>query len=597
MIKNRHFIGALAALTLITFPTTVRSQTAPAKNVKAWIEKSNSYTQLLVDLENKYSPENGSSQGLEAYDTGVTIPTIAHLIEERKEKEALVNLFSNALTTESDESVKQDLHILIAHLNLEFREQDFELHHKVTFLNAAPMVYDGLEALLDDQSPAARHAAAIIRLQKYAGSVSGFKPITLVLRERMQRQMSLKNMIYPTKEEIELGLSRNSSLVTGIADLFKKYNLTNWEQAYTRLQQQIKVYDLWIRTNILPKARKDFRLTDQEYALQLEEYGIDIPSARLAGMAHAAFNAIQEEMRPLAEQIASQRHLQSTNYRDVIRDLKKEQIHGDSVLVLYKNHLGDIERIILEHHLITLPNRPAIIRLATAAETAEIQAPHMVPPPFLNNTGERGVFVLPLTMPGTPANKELDGYDDFTYDAISWTMTAHEARPGHELQFDKMVEEGVSEARSLYAFNSTNAEGWGLYSEYIIKPYMPLEGQLLSLDYRLFRAARAFLDPELQAGKITRQKAMKVLLEDVLLSPPLARQEIERYTIQSPGQAASYFYGFTQMLALRKETETSLGTKFDVLKFHDFILAQGLLTPSLLREAVLKDFIPAQKAN
>jgi hypothetical protein len=597
MIKNRNFIGALAALTLLTFPAASRAQTAPAKNDKAWIEKSNHYTQLLIDLENKYSPENGSAQGLQAYDTGVAIPTIAHILAERKEKEALVNEFSTALTTENDESIRQDLHILIAHLNLEFQEQDFELKHKVTFLDVAPMVYDGLEALLDDQSPATRHAAAIIRLRKYAGLVPGVKPITLVLRERTQHQMKGENMIYPTKEEIELGLSRNASLITGIADLFKKYNLTGWEQPYAKLHQQVKAYDLWIRTNILPNARKDFRLSDREYALQLEEYGIDIPPARLTTMAHAAFNAIQEEMKPLAAQIASQRHLQSTNYRDVIRDLKKEQIHGDSILALYKDHLGDIERIILEHHLITLPNRPEIIRLATAAETAEIEAPHMVPPPLLNNTGERGVFVLPLNMPGTSANNEADKYDDFTYDAVSWTMIAHEGRPGHELQFDKMVEEGVSNARSLYAFNSTNAEGWGLYSEYLIEPYMPLEGQLLSLDFRLFRAARAFLDPELQAGKITRQQAMKVLLEDVLLSPPLARQEIDRYTIQSPGQATSYFYGFTKMLALRKETEASLGPKFDVLKFHDFILAQGLLTPSLLREAVLKDFIPAQQAD
>ncbi|MGZ3810850.1 MAG: DUF885 domain-containing protein [Mucilaginibacter sp.] len=597
MIKKRTFTGMLAALALITFPMAARLQTLPAQNVKAWIIKSNSYTQLLIDLENKYSPEDGSSQGLAVYDTKIAIPTITNLIGERKEKEALMNLFSNALKTESDESVRQDLQILIAHLNLEFREQDFELHHKVTYLNPASMVYDALETLLDDQNPPARHAAAVIRLRKYAGLVSGFKPIAIVLQERTQLQMKGKDMIYPTREEIELGLSRNSTLITGIADLFKKYKLTNWEQGYAKLKQQIKTYDLWIRMNILPKARKDFRLSDQEYALQLEQYGIDIPSAKLATIAHAAFNDIQAEMKPIAEQIAKQRHLQSNNYRDVIRSLKKEQVHGDSIIPLYKKHLRDIEEVILEHHLITLPNRAAIIRLGTAAETAQIQAPHLVPPPFLNNTGERGVFVLPLNMPGAPADKELDKYDDFTFDAASWTMIAHEARPGHELQFDKMVEEGVSEARSLYAFNSTNVEGWGLYAEYMIKPYMPLEGQLLSLDYRLFRAARAFLDPELQAGKITRQEAMKVLLEDVVQSPALAREELERYTIQSPGQANSYFYGFIKMLALRKETEAVLGTKFDALKFHDFILSQGLLTPALLREAVLKDFIPAQLAN
>ena len=69
-----------------------------------------------------------------------------------------------------------------------------------------------------------------------------------------------------------------------------------------------------------------------------------------------------------------------------------------------------------------------------------------------------------------------------------------------------MVEHGVSLARALYAFNSTNAEGWGLYSEYIMQPYEPPEGQLLTLQLRLLRAARAFLDPELQSGAVTPER-------------------------------------------------------------------------------------------
>ncbi len=40
---------------------------------------------------------------------------------------------------------------------------------------------------------------------------------------------------------------------------------------------------------MLPKARTDFRLPPEEYALELEEYGIDIPPDQLAAMAHQAF--------------------------------------------------------------------------------------------------------------------------------------------------------------------------------------------------------------------------------------------------------------------------------------------------------------------
>jgi uncharacterized protein (DUF885 family) len=402
-------------------------------------------------------------------------------------------------------------------------------------------------------------------------------------------------MIYPSKQLMEVELSRNNSIISGIEDLCKKFKLTGWEQPYATLKKQLDEYNTWTKKNVLTKARKEFRLPPEEYALQLEDFGIDIPPAQLAAMAHEAFTAIQAEMQPIAEQIAKQRHWSFTDYRSVIRALKKEQIHGDSIIPLYEGHLKDIEALIREHQLLTLPDRPAIIRLATAAETARSPAPHMVPPPFLNNTGQRGVFVLPLNMPPAPGEKVADKYDDFTFDAASWTIIAHEARPGHELQFDKMVEEGVSQARTLYAFNSTNVEGWGLYSEFIMRPYMPLEGRLVSLDYLLLRAARAFLDPELQAGKITQQDVLNVLMNDVVQSKAMAQQEMERYSIKMPGQANSYFYGFTKMLSLRKETEAALGDKFNALHFHNFILSQGLLPPALIRDAVMKEFIPAEK--
>jgi uncharacterized protein (DUF885 family) len=341
-------------------------------------------------------------------------------------------------------------------------------------------------------------------------------------------------------------------------------------------------------------ARIDFRLPAEEYALNLEDVGIDIPSDQLTALAHQAFTEFQAEMKPIAARIAEQRHLPSSDYRDVMRELKKQQLEGAAILPFYQERLKQIEKIIVDQQIVTLPDRPARIRIATAAETAEQPAPHMVAPPFLHNSGQQGEFVLPLNIPAVPGESAAEKYDDFTFDAAAWTLIAHEARPGHELQFDSMLEHGVSLARVRYAFNSTNVEGWGLYSEYIMKPYMPLEGQLVSLDYRLLRAARAFLDPELQAGKIQPSDAYRVLEQDVVQSHAFAEEEVERYTYRAPGQANSYFYGYTKLLALRKETETRLGDKFNQKKFHDFILAQGLLPPDLMRKAVLEDFVPKQ---
>jgi len=191
----------------------------------------------------------------------------------------------------------------------------------------------------------------------------------------------------------------------------------------------------------------------------------------------------------------------------------------------------------------------------------------------------------------------MQGFDDFTFDASSWTLTAHEVRPGHELQFAALVEKGVSLARAVFAFNSVNVEGWALYAEAEMKPYMPLDGQLIGLQHRMMRAARAFLDPELQLGLIQPDQAVRFLMDEVVLSEPMARQEVERYTFRSPGQATSYFYGYLRWMELKSRVELALGKKFDRKRYHDFLLAQGLLPPAVLTKTVLAEFVPREPAK
>jgi uncharacterized protein (DUF885 family) len=585
---------SIAAILLCAFSLAAASRETP-DTTQSWIKQSNEYTNKLLSVELEHSPEEGTRQGVAKFDQRISNPTLADDLAQRHELEAVLETIKTAQKTEKNRYVLEDLEILRKAFELQFREQDYELLHEVPFLNASETVFQGLHGLLDDQVAAERRPAAVVRLRKYAGTEAGYTPYTELLKRRALEQMAKPGVIYPSKEEVETELGRDSNYVDGIADLLKKYQQSGWDDSYAKLKTELTDYDTWVRANILPKARTDFRLPPEKYALAFESYGIDIPPAQIAAMAHAAFAEYQAQMAPLAARIAKSRGYPSADYRSVIAQLKKQQITGTAILPFFEKRLHDIERIITARGLVTLPGRPAIIRLATAAETAQQPAPHMRAPPFLHNTGQRGEFVLPLNIPSANGGAE-DKYDDFTFDAVAWTLIAHEARPGHELQFDSMVENGVSLARALYAFNSTNAEGWGLYSEYIMQPYEPEEGQLITLQLRLLRAARAFLDPELQSGKVTPAQAYDVLEKDVMLSHAFAKEEVERFTYRSPGQANSYFYGFTRLLELRKETEAALGKKFDQKKFHDFILNQGLLPPDLMQKAVREDFVPSQQA-
>jgi hypothetical protein len=584
---------ALAFLVLLVALSCACGRTTPGaasgtSSAPAWIARSDANARILLEVQERFDPETATALGDESGDErvrdigdGFRARSVVALQQARKD-------LAVRRQAETDPVVLQDLAILDRSADLSIRQIELSDRKLVQAWDVGRMVFGGVHALLSDQVVPARRTRAVARLRAYAGLTPGSKPFAELARADVAAHLARPELVPPARIDVEKILANSAPMRDGIAKLFAKYGLSGYQDALDALFKQLADYDDFLKNVVLPRARDAFALPPEVYALALESYGVDIPQEQLVAAAHAEFTAIQGDMQKLAAGIAVQRHLPSADYRDVIRELKKEQITGDAVLPHFQQRLADIEAIIRREHLVTLPSRPARIRLATAAETAQQPAPHMEPPRLIGNHGEQGAFVLPLSIPSPTGSKEAElKYDDFTYAAASWTLTAHEARPGHELQFDTMVERGVSLARGHFAFNSTNVEGWGMYAEAILLPFMPPEGQLVSLQLRLQRAARAFLDPELQQGKWTFESAHEFLEKQVVLSPAFATAEVERYTFRSPGQATSYFYGLTRLRELRKEVEQKLGSRFDAQRFHDAILAEGLLPHDLLRAAVL----------
>ena len=581
----------LLLATSLGFAQTATKKSAPGS--PDWVKRSNAIATKVLTVQADLNPEASRQSGLEGYEDKIT--DFGPGLEERQDKAgaAAMAIVTDALATEKDPLVREDLEIMRKRLEQNRKGLELNRKYQLPYINVPQFIFGSLQALLDDQVKPKKRQLALARLKKYAGMEPGYKPIVELVEARINEKLQDPNLLPPSKLQLEKNLATDKLPVEGIGALFKKYNIAGYEDAYAKLKVQLGQYDGFVREKLLPKARADFRLPPEQYQFQLEQYGIDIPQAQLVTMAHRAYDEIRAEMQTIAAQVGKDRRLPSSDYHEVIRELKKQQLVGDDILPHYQARLAEIENIIRREKLVTLPDRPARIRIGTPAENAQQPAPHMVPPRLLGNTGEQGEFVLPLNNPGAMSDKagKEEKMDDFTFAAASWTLTAHEARPGHELQFASMVEHRVSVPRALFAFNSTNVEGWGLYSEWLMLPYMSPEGKLISLQLRLQRAVRAFTDPELQQGKQTPEGALKLMEDEVMLSGPMASQEVERYTFRSPGQATSYFYGMTRLLQLRKDVEQAMGKNFDRMKFHDFILAQGLLPPDLLRKTVFENYV------
>jgi hypothetical protein len=557
-----------------------------------WVAKSNENAQIVLELTAEFNPENAGSFGVDGIDEDI-IDFRPGLYERNQgAAEAVLAELRKRQAAETDRKVHQDLGILIKAVEDGMRSARLNRDHMLPYFNVSQTVFMGVRNLVDPQIARERYPAAIERMKKYAGLVGAEKPLTELAMDRSKERFGIEGLVGPYRGEVLQDIERSESVISGIGEVLAGTDLEGWEKPYEILAAQLRDYNDWVRAEILPRSREAYRLPAALYQDALRNWGADADPHELIEQATKGYMDIRNEMEALAPLIAKDKGYDTADYREVIALLKRDgAIDGDELLDHYHSVLREIEDIIVREGLVSLPEREAGIRIASEAETAVQPAPHLDIPRLIGNTGEYPFFVIPQLQ------QRDDGswvQTDDTYVAGSWTLTAHEARPGHEMQFSSVIESGVSVARAIFALNSANVEGWGLYAEAIVRPYLPLEAQMISLQYRLMRAGRMFLDPMLNLGMITPEEAKRLIVEDMAVGEAWAQNEIERYTYRIPGQATAYYYGYNKMQSLRAQTELKLKDKFDQQAFHDFVLAQGTLPPDILKEAVMNDFVPAQ---
>lgn len=583
-MKNNLLI---AVVILFSLSVTSLLQ-AEEQKLPEWVERSNAIAMKVMESNAQFAPEFSGQMGITSYDE--EIYDLGENLFERQIKNDRDNLkmLNDYLVDEKDPRVRQDIEIMIKATKDSIESNTIEYERVLPYGNITGLIFAGFNGQLDKQVPFERQKAALVRLRKYTGQEEGYEPLTERAKILLTERNSVPGLIKPYRGEVEQDLERAPTLIAGMREVFEATDLSGWEDTLLVLQAQLGEYNDWVKTEILPNTRDSAALPRELYELQLKNYGVDASPEELMKIGQVAFMNIRNEMIALAPLVAKEKGYKTNDYREVIKLLKKEQVYGDALMQGYVEVMKELDVIIKEQHLLTLPTGPARVRMATAAETAQQPAAHLDVPRLIGNTGEFPEFIVPKI------KQNEDGswpQSDYAFPAMMWTLSAHEARPGHEMQFTTMLRGGVSTARVLFAFNSANVEGWALYAESITKPYMPLEGQMISLKARLLRAARIWLDPMLNLGLTTADEAKRVLMEEVVNDNLSAQTEIDRYTFRSPAQATAYYYGYEKLLSLRARTEMKLKDKFIAQEFHDFILAQGLLPPDVLDRAVTKEFI------
>lgn len=203
--------------------------------------------------------------------------------------------------------MRQDLEILIGAVRDYIHGIELNEKYYIPYRNLAQTIYSGLNGLLDAQIAPERRPAALVRLNRYTGMEPGYTPLAVLAEQRTRERLGQPGLLGPATAEVEKDLANTAFFIDGIGQLFEKYKISGYQEAYAKLKEQAAGYDRFVRKEVLPRSRADFRLPPEMYAFSLKEYGVDIPAAELTAMAHAAYTQIQGEMQTLAKQVARQK--------------------------------------------------------------------------------------------------------------------------------------------------------------------------------------------------------------------------------------------------------------------------------------------------
>ena len=171
-----------------------------------------------------------------------------------------------------------------------------------------------------------------------------------------------------------------------------------------------------------------------------------------------------------------------------------------------------------------------------------------------------------------------------------WDLEAvafHEAVPGHHSQLARLQRlEGLPLLQQLS--QTVHSEGWGLYAERLAGEfglYSDARAEIGAAYMELHPAVRLVVDTGMHASGWSRTQAIAYITEHMALPETFLINEIDRYIVW-PGQALAYLVGQREILRLRDEARTALGTRFDLPSFHAAILDSGSVPMPVLAAIV-----------
>lgn len=381
-----------------------------------------------------------------------------------------------------------------------------------------------------------------------------------------------------------------NDLLIALKDVKNDTLMKSFNDANKKAIAAINDYANFLEKEKLPKANNKYAIGVENYKKMLlyqEEIKLSPDEILAIGLKElkkeqASFNAAAKIINPNKKPI------------DVYNDMQKEHPTAADLIPHARKNIEAIRQYVIDHKIVTMPSEVRVKIQETPAYARSTSTASMDSPgPFETKATQAFYYITPVDPKWTPQQQDdwLAQFNYYTTDIVS----IHEAYPGHYTQFLHANASKISKIQKVF-MSYAYVEGWAHYTEKMMidegygntgDPIKAAKYRLAQSGDALLRICRLCVSINTHCHGMNVDDATKFFMNNWYQGDKPSRQEALRGTYD-PGYLF-YTLGKLQILKLREDYKKQEGSNYNLQKFNDAMLDNGMPPVQILREILLKD--------
>ncbi len=418
------------------------------------------------------------------------------------------------------------------------------------------------------------HKAIKHRLEKIPEYLRGAKVMLAYYPERVVPEWaSMAQEISSSGADFIRSLARNP-LTTA-----KFSNPARLQPLYDEAAAALNDFSRFLEAEVLPKAEGKFASGHNRFnRLLKEKHFLATDAEKILHFGKRLVEKTEKELLQQSEKICGA--------QDIAKALDKVRAQhptAPQLLDSYRRKMQAAHAWLIKSDIVTVPEKQSLKVLQTPEFMRELIPFAAYEPPMPQDKDQRGLYYV------TTVEDEslLAEHNQFSIDLTS----AHEAFPGHHLQFVVANQSRNNNVTRLLNASASMYEGWALYCEQLVFEqglYNKKEHQFILLRDRLWRALRIIIDVKIHTGQFSFDDAVNLLVDKLGFDVSQAKSEVSWY---SNSAATPLCYAIGREIILRTREQLDVTDKSKLKEFHDALLSQGsialpLIIQNLFGEAI-----------